>query len=115
MHKLKLRFNKTRLYLLKTTKVSILIIYSSAYQGGDITGNYTPIVLDLIDNPTTESNPGNNAWDAANGEGVTGYTIKQIEDALEGKRTLNSWKDNIISKYDNATESNVGDVFNHWW
>ncbi len=47
-------------------------------------------------------------------DGVEGYTIKQIEDVLEATSTWNSWRDNVINRYDNGTENNLDALFNFW-
>ena len=45
---------------------------------------------------------------------VEGYTIRQIEDALVGLRNWNSWRDNIIRRYDNSSEVHVVKLFQGW-
>ena len=45
---------------------------------------------------------------------VNGYTIRQIEDALQGKRTWNIWRDNIKNLHNNATENNLDTLFDYW-
>lgn len=64
-------------------------------------GVYTGVVQDMIDDI--------NGYDQ-----VTGYTIKQIEDALLGQRTWNGWKNNIKNLYSNETENYLDGLFNHW-
>lgn len=63
--------------------------------------NYTGIVQDMIDNIS--------GYDQ-----VEGYTIKQIEDALDEQRTWGEWRNNIINKYNNATENNLSNLFDYW-
>lgn len=63
--------------------------------------NYTLIVRDMIDG-------------IKNYEQVEGYTIRQIEDALLGKRTWISWRDNIKSMYNNPTEIYLDNLFLYW-
>jgi len=67
--------------------------------------------LDVID-PAVIPIPNTN--NGLRDDGVEGYTIKQIEDALEGTSTWNGWRDNIKNKYDNATENNLDALFAHW-
>ena len=38
---------------------------------------------------------------------VSGYTLKQIQDALNNTKTLNAWKSNLINNYNNPTEDNL--------
>ncbi|HMM11622.1 MAG TPA: hypothetical protein PKE03_05965 [Bacteroidales bacterium] len=64
-------------------------------------GNYTGVVQDMID--------GIEGYDQ-----VTGYTIRQIEDALIGQLTWNAWRDNIKNLYNNATENNLDALFAYW-
>jgi len=45
---------------------------------------------------------------------VSGYTIRQIEDALINERYWNNWMLNIKNKYNNGTENNLDDAFNYW-
>ncbi len=45
---------------------------------------------------------------------VSGYTIRQIEDALYGQKHWNSLRDNIKSKYNNPTEKYIDELFNNW-
>jgi hypothetical protein len=74
--------------------------------------------MDLIDNPTmegTSTNKKNKGWNNWQGDSVTDYTIKQIQDALVGEKTLYGWRDNLKDDTNNATENNVNAVFDHWW
>ena len=64
--------------------------------------NYTGIVQDMIDN------------DFSGGDQVSGYTIRDIEDALQGQKTWSGWRDNIKNKYNNATENNLDNLFDYW-
>jgi hypothetical protein len=64
-------------------------------------GNFTGVVQDMID--------GIEGYDQ-----VTGYTIRQIEDALIGQLTWNAWRDNIKNLYNNATENNLDALFDYW-
>ena len=64
-------------------------------------GNYTGIVEDMID--------GVEGYDQ-----VSGYTILQIENSIKGQNHWDSWKDNILNKYNNETENNLSDLFSYW-
>ncbi len=44
---------------------------------------------------------------------VSGYTIKQIEDVVEGQREWDGWRSNIVSMYNNPTEGNLQTLFDH--
>jgi hypothetical protein len=65
------------------------------------TNIYTGVVQDMIDG-------------ISGNDQVTGYTIRQIEDALPGQLTWNAWKTNIKNLYNNATENNLDALFNYW-
>lgn len=71
------------------------------YVPSEFRPKYTLVVKDMID--------GLSGYDQ-----VTGYDIRQIEDALLGNRTWNEWKDNIKNSYTNATENNLDALFNYW-
>lgn len=45
---------------------------------------------------------------------VSGYTLKQLQDALVGARSWSQWRDNIKNKYDNPTEMYIDELFNNW-
>lgn len=62
---------------------------------------YTGVVKDMID--------GRSGYDQ-----VSGYTIRQIEDALDGSETWNEWKSKIKNSYENETEENLDDLFDYW-
>jgi hypothetical protein len=63
--------------------------------------DYTRVVVDLIDGTTS-------GYDK-----VTGYTIRQLEDAIIKANTFNEWRDNI-KKINNATSHEVDNLFNYW-
>jgi hypothetical protein len=74
--------------------------------------SYTQVVVDMIDGPSaTDQNFGS---ERLNEDNVSGYTIKEIEDALIGQGSWNGWRDNIKIKYANATEDNLDALFAHW-
>ena len=87
-------------------------------------GNYTGVVQDMIDGFGTKGT--SRWWDSTNdnwgspyiylsyNDQVTGYSIKQIEDALLGQRTWNGWKDNIKNLYNNETENKLDATFDYW-
>jgi len=80
--------------------------------------DYTGVVLDMLDgNKTTTSNY-HSTYDVFSeksySDRVSGYTIRQLEDALVGQRTWNSWRDNIKNKYTNETEINLDAAFAYW-
>ena len=82
---------------------------------------YTGIVEDLIDGKkTTESccffvREGSKQVGFRKYEDkVSGYTIKQIEEALRGQETWNGWKENIKKRYDNPSEIYLDEAFRFW-
>ncbi|MFZ2430920.1 MAG: hypothetical protein WAW57_07235, partial [Lutibacter sp.] len=87
------------------------MIYPS-YRGGlTILPDYTQIVVDMVDiNYSYSSNLNNGLYN----DNVSGYTIREIEDALDGEKTWDGWKNNIKNKYNNGTENNLDALFNYW-
>jgi hypothetical protein len=67
----------------------------------DYFSDYTGVVEDMID--------GISGYDQ-----VSGYTIRQLEDAVRERETWGDWKTNIKHKYNNATEDNLESLFNYW-
>ena len=69
---------------------------------------YTPIVADLIDdfNQNLE-NP-----DFPIDE-VSGYTLQQIQSALNNSRNLEQWRQKLQWNFDNPTENNLEELFNY--
>lgn len=63
--------------------------------------DYTGVVQDMID--------GTSGYDQ-----VSGYNIRQIEDALNGQSSWTGWRNNIKNKYTNGTENNLDALFNYW-
>ena len=82
------------------------------YEGGATSDDYTQLVVDMIDPNYSSSsrNLNNGLWN----DNVSGYTIKQIEDALYEQETWSGWKDNIKRKYNNETEENLDALFAFW-
>jgi hypothetical protein len=60
------------------------------------TGDYTLVVSDMIDDDFETPLPNTNqGYYRDPRDQVSGYTIKQIEDALKGQKTWNNWRDNM--------------------
>ena len=70
--------------------------YSRGYNN-----RYTGVVVDMIDV-------------VSGNDQVEGYTIRQIEDALNGEKSWINWRNNIKNRYNNATENNLDALFNTW-
>ena len=83
------------------------MVYPS-FRAFEIRPNYTLVAMDMIDNDNRFGNT------FTLGESVKGYSIRQIEDALIGKRNWNDWKNNIKNKYSNETEKNLDALFTYW-
>ncbi|MCD8423403.1 hypothetical protein [Tenacibaculum finnmarkense] len=82
------------------------------YEGGSTSSNYTQVVVDMIDSnySSLAKNLNNGLWN----DNVTGYTIRQIEDALEEQENWGDWRDNINKKYKNETENHLDALFAYW-
>jgi hypothetical protein len=88
------------------------MVYPDYLGGQRSTGDYTLVVSDIIDDDFITTQPNNNqGYYNDSRDQVSGYTIKQIEDALKGQKTWNNWRDNIINKYTNLTENNLIRLF----
>lgn len=82
---------------------------------------YTGVVHDMIDGYKKRHSSyywtEDNAWVVSYKnyyDQVSGYTIRQIEDALYGEKYWNNWKNNIKNSYNNATENNLDASFSYW-
>ncbi len=77
------------------------------------TGEYTLVVCDLIDGPATTATRINFGFIDVNAvDDVSGYTLRQVEDAIMGETSWNGWRDNLKSKFNNVTEGEVDKLFN---
>ncbi len=70
--------------------------YSRGYNN-----KYTGVVVDMID--------GIGGTDL-----VSGYSIRQIEDGLNGQKSWINWRNNIKNLHSNDTENNLDALFNRW-
>ena len=69
------------------------------------------VVIDLVDTDT--DNRTNNGKSYSQGDKVTGYSMYQIETALQGCNTWNKWR-NKIKQYENKTKQYVDTLFAAW-
>ena len=76
------------------------------------TPNYTNVVIDLVDSQADDWQ--NNGKAYIQGDKVEGYTMSQIETALQGCNTWKKWRDNIKQKYNNKTKQYVDELFASW-
>lgn len=78
------------------------------YKGRYYGGNYTNVVMDLLDTSDNDSN--------INGtpETITGYDIVAIQNALIGCSTWNEWKNNVKS-LNTENQDEVENLFNIWY
>ena len=79
------------------------MVYSS-YSSSYSRLRYTGVVEDMIDGNKTRTSyyywTGNNSWVSSTKsypDRVSSYSIRQIEDALQSKKTWTVWKNNIIN------------------
>ena len=102
------------------------------YEGDEPVGDYTKVVIDLIDSPTYKSEiifgiktkvrgrdtPLNSGFDDEN-DLVEGYTIKQIENTLLPRQLIHiglwwhDWHDNIYDYNYNPSRIYVRDLFHN--
>jgi len=45
---------------------------------------------------------------------VSGYTIRQLEDAIRTETRWGGWKTNIKDLYENTTENHLDTAFDYW-
>jgi len=86
--------------------------------------NYTGVVHDMVDGVKNRSS--RYWWDddiddwgspsifKSYTDRVSGYSMRQVEDAIIGQRNWNGWRDNIKNKYTNGTENNLDAAFIYW-
>lgn len=70
---------------------------------------YTPIVSDLIDTYNQNIEESHNCPV----DSVSGYTLSQIQHALDDARELEDWRDELIEDFDNATETYLHQLFEY--
>ena len=89
------------------------MVYPDYRGGGFRPPNYTEIVIDMIDAPsTTDHNTGSEKLAEDN---VSGYTIKQIEDVLYKTGTWFYWHKHMFEDYpSNPTRDSLDVLFNYW-
>lgn len=74
-----------------------------------IMNEYTPIVADLIDNYNQNVELGG----ARPFDRVSGYTLQQIQSALNNSGTLLEWEQKLRWNFDNPTESYLSELFEY--
>ncbi|MHB1277075.1 MAG: hypothetical protein ACYC1Q_01605 [Bacteroidia bacterium] len=74
---------------------------------------YTPVAVDLIDNFDQRSaNGGNTDFPV---DSVSGYTIRNIEDALIQRRTMDAWRDQLkVNKPTGVTDAQIDQLFGNY-
>lgn len=74
---------------------------------------YTPVVIDLIDEINQRANNSGNTDFPI--DRVSGYTIRNIEDALVQKRTMEAWRDQIkANKPSGVTDALLDELFDNY-
>jgi len=71
---------------------------------------YTPLIADLVDNFNQRVQLGNNELP---NDLVSGYTLSQIQSALNNSRTLTEWKNKLVNNYNNPTEGFIDNLFDY--
>lgn len=90
----------------KLTNMVYPNLYFPNYYRIDTGGSvYTGVVEDMIDGIDL---------DPDKHDLVEGYTIREIEDVINGVMTMNKWKNNIKNSYENETEENLDALFDYW-
>ncbi|GGW75666.1 hypothetical protein DFQ11_1312 [Winogradskyella epiphytica] len=73
---------------------------------------YTPIVADLIDDYNQSIEYAFLKPDPPV-DGVQGYTLNQIQNALDDCRDIDCWENNLRNYYFNSTENNLNELFDY--
>lgn len=92
------------------------------YAGSYLRGGYTGLIQDLIDGEKfvisylykDKNSKSYEEISLSYEDKVSGYTISQLEDALQGTNNWLGWRNNIIAYYDNPTENNITEAFYFW-
>ncbi|WP_412466722.1 hypothetical protein [Pedobacter sp. KLB.chiD] len=81
------------------------------YPGGSVyLPKYTNVVIDLVDaNGSFDNNGFSDSRDL-----VSGYSMIQIQDALNGASNGTDWKNNLKDNYENNTKQHLDALFNAW-
>ena len=82
-----------------------------SYFGGDNYGDYTNIVVDMID---SESDAIYNNGKSGSLDQVEGYNIVQIQNALKDSYTSEQWKTKLFNSTTNGTAQHVEALFTNW-
>ncbi len=77
-----------------------------------LNGNYTPLIIDLIDDYDQRSMNYNSSSYPT--DSVVGYKLFEIEEALKDSRNLQTWCNHLINKYSNPTESHTQSLFDNY-
>lgn len=78
---------------------------------------YTSLVVDLMDDHNQReffATLGPDRGDPYPQDRVSGYSIAQIENSLDGASSWNEWRDKLKSEHDNLTEDFVDELFANW-
>lgn len=78
------------------------------YENASSMNAYTPIVVDLVDNLNQRS-----MSPTLPDDNVTGYTLNQIQTALNNTRSINAWEYKLINSFNNSTENGVPILFDY--
>jgi len=79
------------------------------------TANYTNVIMDMIDGPGEVFSDIDFQYGWGNPiDHVGGYNIVQIQNALDGARNFNDWRNNIINQTTNPTSNNLNTLLNFW-
>ena len=79
-------------------------------QINDMDDGYSAVFIDLMDNDNQLTRLGGDRPD----DDVRGYTFGQIQQAVKESRKLEHVRDYLRDNYNNATENNLGDLFDFY-
>jgi hypothetical protein len=82
---------------------------------------YTSMVVDMMDDCNQRDINCNNQFATTNNftmfpnDNVTGFTILQIQQALNGATSWNQWKGNMKNGKSTQAIQNIDDLFTNWY
>lgn len=80
----------------------------------EMSDGYSAIFIDLVDNENQRNTRGHAGSTDYPDDKVSGYTISQLQNALEKSRKLEHIRDYLRDKYYNSTEEHLDDLFDFY-
>jgi hypothetical protein len=88
--------------------------HKQTYTKSKMSDGYSAIFIDLVDNENQRNTRGHAGSTDYPDDKVSGYTISQLQNALEESRKLEHVRDYLRDKYRNSTEEHLDDLFDFY-